>query len=370
MACGAVLAWYNYARFDSPFQFGTAYQLTGSRVSRVMLHPRHILPSLYFYLFSPPLWIRQFPFLQLMRQAPTPFGHREWMPWINLEEEFAGILSIAPLCLAGMLLPLAMFRRAAASLGGGVRWMILAISGAAVAMLLGIAFAGSISMRYHVDYAPELLICALFVCVWLAETAGRRWLKNAILTVTVCAAGWGTLCSMALSVNGYGHSLRTGNPALFQKLTEITGGDPNAIRYPVRQLQFEASLRFGAESPGVREALVSAGAPEGGDLLMVEYTGGGRLRFIERHPGDTDVIGPEISCDPAVAHQFSYDYARTDYGRLTVRLDGQRVLFRQGEMHFTAPGDFATGQDRTGTGTPPFSGKIEIQGGVKLVFGE
>ncbi|HKA02468.1 MAG TPA: hypothetical protein VKE70_38420, partial [Candidatus Solibacter sp.] len=304
LGCGALLAWYNYARFGSPFEFGTTYQLTGSAIAHVMVHTRHIVPTLYFYVFSQPLWIDQFPYVQLMRQAPAPFGHPEWMPWINLEEEFAGILTIAPICIAGVLLSPLLLSRLGRGVTASVKFVVLLIAGAAMVMLLGIAAAGSISMRYHADYAPELLVAGLFVCVWLANSMTRAGVRKAILGLTVASAVWGTLCSAAISINGYNHSLRTRNPALFQELTKLTGGDPNAIRYPVRQLQFDATLMFPPPSPGVREALVSSGTVREGDVLMVEYVGDGRLRLVAQHWGEPLVNGPEIAIDPKIPHEF------------------------------------------------------------------
>jgi hypothetical protein len=171
--CGLALAAYNYARFDSPFEFGTTYQLTGSIIARVMLHGRHVVPTLYFYLFSRPLLMDQFPFLQLMRPLPAPFGHPEWMPWINLGEEFAGILTVIPMCVAGLFLPLSLLHAAARKLQRSVKLAVLVTWGAGVAMLLFIAFAGAVGMRYHLDYAPELLIAGLFGCLWLASTSLR-----------------------------------------------------------------------------------------------------------------------------------------------------------------------------------------------------
>jgi len=82
------------------------------------------------------------------------------------------------------------------------------------------------------------------------------------------------------------------------------------------------------------------------------------------------VNGPEITIDPKIPHAFSFDYSRIDYGRLTVKLDGQQVLFREGEIYFTAPGEVSIGSDKTGAMTQAFSGKLEVKEGVKLVFGE
>ena len=368
--CGLALAWYNFARFDSPFEFGTKYQLTGNSIAHVMLHARHVVPTLYFYLFSPPLWMDQFPFLQLMRQAPAPFGHPEWMPWINLEEEFAGILTVAPLCAAGLLLPLALLRKNAAE-WRPVKLVVFALWAAAVTMLTSIAFAGSIAMRYHPDYAPELLVAALFVCVWAAAAARTRAVRVTITALTVAGCVWGAGCTMALSVNSYNHSLRTRNPEEFKKLVSLFGGNPEKIRYPVRQLKFGGTITFEGSPASRREAILSSGGPHAGDVVFVEYIGEGKLRFGAEHWGWPVVTGPVIDYAPSVPLALEVDYERTDYGRLTIELNGQPALFRQGEMYFTAPGEVAAGQDKRGSPPlAPFSGRLQVKGGISLGFGE
>ena len=366
--CGLALAWYNYARFSSPFEFGTNYQLTGSTITHITFHTRHVIPVLYFYLFSKPLWMDQFPFVQLMRQAPAPFGHPEWMPWLNLEEEFAGILTIAPLCVAGILLPLALVWRKVA--GAGTKLIVLTVWGAALTMLLCISLSGSIGMRYQTDYAPELLVAALFVCLWAADrnSASRgRW----VMGITLAACLWGTLCTTALSINSYNHSLRTKNPQTFRRLVAFFGGDPAGIRYPVRKLGFAGSIVFSPRPSSMREAILSSGAPHAGDVVFVEYLGRDRLRFGVQHWDWPEVAGPEVSYIPGTTHVFSVEYVRADYGRLTVRMDGQEVLRREGEIYFTAPGEVAVGQDKTGL-TPavaPFSGQLGVGEGAWLGFG-
>jgi hypothetical protein len=368
--CGLGLAWYNFARFDNPLEFGTNYQLTGNSVAHVMLHARHVVPTLYFYFFSQPQWMNQFPFLQLMRPEAAPFGRPDWMPWINLEEEFAGILTIAPLCAAGLVLPLALLRKSAD--WRAVKLVVFALWGAALIMLTSIAFAGSIAMRYHPDYAPELLVAALFVCLWAVSAAQSRAKRTIAVAATVVGCVWGTGCTMALSVNSYNHSLRTRNPADFRSLVSFFGGDPSAIRYPVRQLKFAATMTIpGGAGRSSREAILSAGSGEAGDVVFVEYTGRNRLRFGVQHAGHREVLGPEIEYTAGAPLDFLLDYERTGYGRLTVRLAGQTVLFRQGEMCFTAPAEIAVGRDKRGSGEMPrFSGQLAINDGVSLGFGE
>jgi hypothetical protein len=302
-----------------------------------------------------------------MRQAPAPFGHPEWMPWISLQEEFAGILSIVPLCLAGIVLPLSMLRR---HLAVAVKAIVFMLWTAALTMLFCICGAGAIGMRYHIDYCPELLVSALFVCLWIASRAPRRWQQFAVLALTVAGCAWGSVCTVAVSINSYNHSLRTRNPETFKRLVSLFGGDPEAIRYPVRQLEFEATILPAPKPLSMTEAIVSSGGLHAGDVVSLEYTDKDRARFAVQHWGTPLVFGHEVALDRGVPHQLRFEYLRTDHELLTVSLDGRIVLSREGEIHFTAPAEVAVGQDKTGASLAPFSGQLWVKDGVTLIFGE
>lgn len=175
---------------------------------------------------------------------------------------------------------------------------------------------------------------------------------------------------MAVSINSYNHSLRTRNPEAFTKLVSLFGRDPAAIRYPVRHLMFEATLVALPSPSSMTEAIASSGGPHAGDVVFLEYTAKDRARFAIRHWDAPLVFGPEVTLQRGVPYQFCFEYRRTGNEILTVSLDGRIVLSREGEIYFTAPAEIAVGQDKTGAGLPPFSGRLSVKDGVTLVFGE
>ena len=64
-AVGAGLMIYNAARFDSPFEFGMRYQLTGGDLRhQVLLSLRYFPANVWSYLFSAPEFTRYFPFIE------------------------------------------------------------------------------------------------------------------------------------------------------------------------------------------------------------------------------------------------------------------------------------------------------------------
>jgi hypothetical protein len=110
LSCCVLLAAYNYGRFENPLELGTKYQLVGQSGNAVSPSARHILPNLYYYLLSPPMWIPQFPFFYMFQQG-APFGRMDWTAGEFRGERLAGLLWIAPLCVFGMLTPLWLLRK-------------------------------------------------------------------------------------------------------------------------------------------------------------------------------------------------------------------------------------------------------------------
>lgn len=68
LALGAVLiGWYNWARFDSPLEFGLRYQITIYNLNRDMsltFQPDYFPLNFYAYLFQPFEFISNFPFIR------------------------------------------------------------------------------------------------------------------------------------------------------------------------------------------------------------------------------------------------------------------------------------------------------------------
>lgn len=62
----ALLMYYNYIRFENPFEFGQLYQLTEADqhlYSALHLSPGTVFGGIYSFLFQPPVWSDSFPFI-------------------------------------------------------------------------------------------------------------------------------------------------------------------------------------------------------------------------------------------------------------------------------------------------------------------
>jgi hypothetical protein len=170
--CGVLLAGYNYARFQSPFEFGNRYQLAdGVQNQGSLFAPAKVLPSIYYLLFAPP-WIGlHYPFVRPSDSLSA---------FTSLPKGFAiaptiGLLWVAPIALFGLLAPLFWRdRRIQYSVKlGSTRFTIASLYSSALAIIAVFASLGWIVGRYLVDFAPELVLLS-----WLLLAAAWQGLRS------------------------------------------------------------------------------------------------------------------------------------------------------------------------------------------------
>lgn len=70
-----VLMWYNYARFDSFFEFGTSYQLTVSNISANSMRLSDLPNAIIHYIFHPFKFSPEFPFFEVQQASINNYGH-------------------------------------------------------------------------------------------------------------------------------------------------------------------------------------------------------------------------------------------------------------------------------------------------------
>jgi len=185
MVCGLLLAWYNYARFQNPLEFGTTYSLLGSTTD-LGNHFTHsltnLLPSIYTLVFS-----------------------RAWQVGAD---PAVGLLWGAPIALVGLCLPFVLLNK---TVKGSVklastRFTIYSVYASALAILALLAFWGFTLGRYDADFVPELAVLSWCVLAasWqaLQRSGGRRAL---LFKAAVCGL---TLYSVILDVGSCWQRLR------------------------------------------------------------------------------------------------------------------------------------------------------------------
>ena len=193
--CGVLLAAYNYARFQSPFEFGNHYQLAaGVQNQGSVFRLAKFIPGVYYLLFSPP-WIGlHYPFV-----GPS----ESLSAFASLPEGFSvgptiGLLWAAPMALLGLMMPMVRRDRRIKDFvkRGSTRFTIASLYVSDVGIMAVLALLGWIVGRYLVDFAPELVLLSWLLLAARLQGAGGwserppRWLQ--------CAVGGLTLYSVCL----------------------------------------------------------------------------------------------------------------------------------------------------------------------------
>lgn len=131
-------------------------------------------------------------------------------------------------------------------------------------------------------------------------------------------------------------------------------------------------VKWPQASVGAREPLVVTGQNGGGDLLLVEYSGGDTVRFFLDHWGGPLVASETVRLDFGVEHVVEIGMASLATvpdvslervlrrGRLRVVVDGQTLLDRVAEFYTAETGEVAIGRNAIGgTGcAPEFTGEL------------
>lgn len=136
---------YNRARFGSILDFGNAYQLTVTDMTRFREPVADILPAIGYYLFLPLRLTGRFPFVAL---SPTPFPE-----WSFAEPMVGGLFVLCPLLLGVFALPFLAARARHRSPGGGpLHAMLLCMPVLGFALTVFDAVSAGLGWRYMCDF--------------------------------------------------------------------------------------------------------------------------------------------------------------------------------------------------------------------------
>lgn len=206
IGCG--MLYYNYVRFDSPFEFGIRYLLTISDMNHRVLTPAKNGMGLVLHLLQPLHIVPQYPFIAGIDWVTQYQGD------LYIEPQTGGFFAfnlIALLCFA-------LFHKRVRAVLRESGALALALSSLAAALLvceLDILLAG-LSQRYQADYAFLFMISAVLVILALEKMLQGHTLYPAFRRVIIllCFACI-FLNTFSLLSDGRYLSLRGANPYLF-----------------------------------------------------------------------------------------------------------------------------------------------------------
>lgn len=153
----AVIMWYNAARFGSPFDFGSNYNLTTNDMTRRGWDAGRILPALFAFFVQTPYTIGTFPFLQACTFDTTYMGQT------IKEVTFGGIFATVPVLWLLILARRAIGMRARARRTHTVTGVMGVLIGGAVVVALADAEMAGILQRYYSDFTIMLLLVSILI---------------------------------------------------------------------------------------------------------------------------------------------------------------------------------------------------------------
>jgi len=212
---GGALAWYNFARFGSIFEFGASYQLTAENVG-VVTHTgllgnlRRVLDGLFAYFFSSAhMQPRTFPYIQALHVAPIFTGHMPRAATIGM--------FLLPIT---WFLPAAYFVRKKSK-----KAMPVVVGMAALGVFIAILSAVLIGViaRYTVDFYWLIMLASL-MCMGLVHREARRLSEGAAKAVRHFAyAAVAVSCFVLFNwgMVGENNFVWASNPVVFRFLSDL-----------------------------------------------------------------------------------------------------------------------------------------------------
>ena len=274
-ACGVALMAHNYARFDSPFEFGQNYQLSGAfEGQQTHFSLRYLAHNFATYFFHPFRWTGEFPFVLTygpdVPAIPGYFG----------TEEVSGVAVTFPFLWFLLALPLAWWRRERAELRP-LTAIVGSLGGAAVPVTGLILCYFSTCARYQADFAVGLGILALVGLLALERGAQQvRW--GWLHAPVVAAAAMATLgLGLLLSFDYHGRSVQKGAPATWQRLDRMTYEGLTGIGHRFGWINGPRviKVRLKSRPVGTVETFWSATDSRAAERIVIGHIGERLIRF-------------------------------------------------------------------------------------------
>jgi hypothetical protein len=172
--CGAILAWYNWERFGSIFEFGLYYQLAAFNLQAnysILFSRVYLVQNIYNYFLNPFGLAGSFPFVQPLAGTEQPVLSSISLPKLYaVEGKFPGALISTPFLLFAALPPLVYLISLPKKLRARESnvdpftffdWTSLGLFGASVAGALPTLLLFYVGFRYVTEFIASLTLLAL-----------------------------------------------------------------------------------------------------------------------------------------------------------------------------------------------------------------
>jgi hypothetical protein len=373
-AIGILLAWYNYARFGSPTEFGVSYILSGVYEAKIEhFRLRYVAWNVYAYLFAPAEWGRYFPFFhEVPITLARPRQH------YGMDYAFSLLVNI-PLLWLGLFAWLNPGKGRSDAEAAVCRVWVRALSWVALAVAGFLVFFYAAMARYLGDFAPMLALLAVIgeLTVWdRAAHCTARWRRRFVAATITAFAVTSIFVVLVVSMQIY-ERLETLNPKSYSALERIANAPAHAfdalMSPPTEALEIQLELPLRALA-AARQELLHTGWAGRFDRVLVEYVDESRVILEYEHTGAPPFRSSPIVLDRTKTHAVRIafgslpppltwsGYARWSWQqiawvrrRLEVTVDGVSVLSRRQRFYESSPGAVVI----AGKGTSiPFTGVV------------
>jgi hypothetical protein len=377
-AVGLVMAWYNFARFGDPAEFGVKYQFSGIFEEKTRHFSLAYFPfNFRLYFLQAAEWLRYFPFVQAAAPPLKPEGH------LGFEESF-GVLVNMPLLWLAPLAGLAVWQCATGARERLGAWLV-ATAALAVGPAGVLSFFYAAMARYQADFMPAATLLAL-VGLLAGERAVDSWRpawRRVARFAGVGLAAFSIFFAVMLSLRLY-DLFRLNNPRSFARLAWVFDLPAHWFERlaGTRMGPLETEVRFPERPAQTREPLLTTGAFAGRERLFVQYEDGNRVRIGHARGASVGALSRAVKVDPRTTHRLRVEmgalgpprehpaYGGWDAGsvarstqRLRVELDGEVLLDEAQRFHPASPGTLQIGRDAAPlVFAPRFSGEVVAVG--------
>jgi hypothetical protein len=187
LLCGVLLAWYNWARFDSIFEFGLYYQLAAFNLQAnysILFSRVYLIQNIYNYFLNPFGVTWSFPFVHPLAGTEKPVLTSVALPNLYaVEGKFPGAFVSTPFLLFSLVPPVMLVTTSVRRFWSQAKreelfdifdWTVLGLLGSSIAGALPTLLLFYVGFRYETEFIAGLTLLAL-----MGFYQGYRIIKDA-----------------------------------------------------------------------------------------------------------------------------------------------------------------------------------------------
>ncbi|HZZ20852.1 MAG TPA: hypothetical protein VFE25_15870 [Opitutaceae bacterium] len=289
-AVGALLLYYNWARFGNPLELGLNHQLSSwNEAKKSHFRPAFMGFNFYLYFLVSPQWGRYFPFVHPIAMPHLPSGYYGY-------EYVYGALLLCPALWWGIFT-----WRIVLVPRGPLFWFAAILLGVALATTPVILSFDTSAARYACDFIPWWTwLAVLGWCVVEGPPASLKKMRRTWLRATFAATAL-VSCATAFFCSADLHGiLERENPEAFAQIGRIFN-QPTALWERISGFKsgtVAMDLVFAPKPIESVEPLVVTGVEYQRDYVYVYYQSAHVVRLGYLHPGEAPAESADINVIP------------------------------------------------------------------------